>query len=346
MSPKSPPRKAIFATCVLAGCFALVAALLLPLYAVPSLKKFPLDEEATTVSEGVADVLSIQSIAEGKARVDSGVPVRAQRHVSTADPADADVVTIVSGTTFWRTDLPGEAGLLTATIDRVTVDRVTGMPTAPVGTIASAFGTKPKEVEHTGLQYKFPFDVQKKSYPYFDIYARESFDLEFVEETEVGGLPVYHFRQQIEPVNLNRTVGDPGYILALPGSVWGLDSDDPVIMQRWYTNVRELWVEPASGVIVKGAERQRQFYARTADDPATTTAVKMEIAFTDATIADRVSVAQDAESKIRWGGLYLPVVAGVTGLLLLAIAAGLFIQGRNREQGMVIDEFDELNNDV
>lgn len=346
MSQTTPPRKALFIACVLVGFFFLVVAVLLPLYAVPALKKFPLDEQATTISEGTADILSTASIAEGRARIDPGVSVRSQRQVGTADPSDSDVVTIVAGTTFWRNDKPGDEGLLTATIDRVTVDRVTGMPTAPIGSIAAVFGQEPKEVEHTGLQYKFPFDVEQRSYPYFDIYARQMYDLEFVEETEINGLPVYHFRNVIEPVNLARTVGDPSYSLALPASVWGIEGDQPIIMQRFYENVRDLWVEPVSGVIVNGSEQHRQYYARRADDPDAVTAIKMEIGFNDATVQERIEVAQDAESSIRWGGVYGPVIAGITGLVLLAIAGGLFIQGRNREHGIVVDEFDELNKDV
>lgn len=346
MTQKSPPRKAIFVACVLVGLFLLAVAVLLPFYTLPKLKKFPLGEQATTISEGVADILSIQSLAEGRARVDPGISVRSQRHVGTDEPSNADVVTIVAGTTFWRNDLPGDEGLLTATIDRVTVDRVTGMPTEPVGTIASVYGQEPKEVPREGLQYKFPFGVQERSYPFFDIYARQTYDLEFVEETEIDGVRVLHFRNTIEPVNLARAVGDPGYSLALPGTAWGLDTDEPVIMFRWYENVRDLWVEPVSGVIVNGSEQHHQYYGRRADDPDAVTAIKMDIGFNNATIEDRLDVARDAESSIRWGGVYAPIIAGVTGLLLLTIAAGLAVQGRNREQGMVVDEFDELGKDV
>ena len=36
-------------------------------------------------------------------------------------------------------------------------------------------------------------------------------------------------------------------------------------MTRWYTNVRDLWVEPKTGVVVKGQEQLHQYYGRNKD---------------------------------------------------------------------------------
>lgn len=211
---------------------------------------------------------------EGSAKVDTNVPLVSQRFLTVEDPADADEMTVQAGQTLRRIDKQGDTGLLTATIDRVTIDRKTGMPVdkEPNGSIAVTT-TKEGEniadpVQHTGLQYRFPIGTEKKSYPYFDLNARKTSDANFVEETEINNMRVYHFQQSVPATSLWDVVQAPTNRLSLPAAKWGVEGGEtPVTMTRFYTNTRDIWVEPKTGTVIKGSEQIHLYYARSADKP-------------------------------------------------------------------------------
>jgi Porin PorA len=314
------------------GAFLIVGALMLPTYTVSQLAKTPLDLEITTVAttpdEG-GEVLNSATLTSGpgRAQVDKGVPMVSQRFLTVEEPSDADKMTIQAGTTLRRTDKQGDTGLLTASVDRVTVDRKTGMPVEdPVGSIQIE-GTKPaEEVAHDGLQYRFPFDTEQKTYPYFDINARDSFDIDFVEETEINGQKVYHFHQKIDPVDLSKVVASPTNKLTLPAAKWGVvGGSTPVTMTRWYSNERDLWIEPVTGVIVKGQEKPVQFYARSGDKPELTV-LNTNLTFDENTVESQLEKAKDGIDKISLFGRILPIVFGILGVIALVIGIVLGVR--------------------
>jgi Porin PorA len=320
------------------GTFLIVAALLLPTYTVNKLAKTPLDLEITTVAttpDKGAEVLNATSLTTGTgpATVDKGVPMVSQRFLTIEEPSDAEKMTIQAGTTLRRTDKQGDTGLLTATVDRVTVDRKTGMPVDdPIGSI-QVEGTKPaEEVSHTGLQYRFPFDTEQKSYPYFDINSRETHDINFVEETEINGTTVYHFNQVLEPVDLSKVVNLPTNKLTLPAAKWGVaGGSTPVTMTRFYSNERDVWVEPKTGVIVKGQEKPVQFYARSADKPELTV-LRTDLTFDENTVESQLKKAEDGVDTLSLFGRILPIVLGVLGVIALVIGIVIGIR-RSRGTG-------------
>lgn len=217
MAERSGPSRILPCILVGLGAFLLAIAILIPTYTVGKLEKTPLDLEVTTVATGTGSVLNSAALLAGKAQVDNNVPIVAQRYVTTQDPSDADIITVEAGQTVRRTDKQGDTGLLTATLDRVTLDRVSSMPTNdPVGTVQTSSDQPAEEVSRDGLQYKFPFNTEQKSYPYFDLNARATKDIDFVEETEINGLKVYHFQQTIDPVDLSKVVNSPTNKLSLP----------------------------------------------------------------------------------------------------------------------------------
>ncbi|GGC64360.1 DUF3068 domain-containing protein [Hoyosella rhizosphaerae] len=325
------------------GAFLLVAAILLPTYATSKLKKTPLDLEITTVSEGSGSVLNIAQFLSGNPdAVEDDVPLRAQRFVTVEDPSDARIVTIQAGFTLSRTDRRGAQGLLNATVDRVTTDRVTAMPvTDPPGSLQVAADQPAIELPREGLQYKFPFDVEKKSYPYFDINARSTIDIDFVDEITIDGLPVYQFSHTIEPVDLFRVTRDQANRLGLPKSVWGLseadadDADEIVFMSRYYANTRNVFVEPVTGIIVSGNERIRQYFGTTPDEPALTV-LSYDAELNEATVTDRVAAAEASKNRIQMQAdlgpvtVRLPWILAVFGTLSLIVGIVLGTR-RSRE---------------
>lgn len=324
MAERSGPSRILPCILVGLGAFLLAIAILIPTYTVGKLEKTPLDLEVTTIASGNGSVLNSAALLAGKAQVDRNVPIVAQRYVTTQDPSDADIVTVEAGQTVRRTDKQGDTGLLSATLDRVTLDRVSSMPTNdPVGTIRTSNDKPAEDVSRDGLQYKFPFNTEQKSYPYFDLNARATKDIDFVEEAEINGLKVYHFQQTIDPVDLSKVVNSPTNKLSLPADTWGVEGGaTPITMTRWYTNVRDLWVEPKTGVIVKGQEQLHQYYGRSKTS-VDVDVLNVTLPFDEATVEYQAQQARDGMDKLSLFGRTVPIIAAVLGVI--ALIAGIFL---------------------
>ncbi|MCM6777451.1 DUF3068 domain-containing protein [Nocardia sp. CDC159] len=326
--------------CVLVGLGTLliVAAVLIPTYAVGQLAKTPLDLEITTIAtnnpNAPSEVLDAKSLTSGTgpAKIDQNVSLISQRFVTVEEPSDKTQMTVQAGQTLRRIDKQGDTGLLTATIDRVTIDRKTGMPvdTDPNGSIAATVNSKGESVadpvQHTGLQYRFPIGTEKKDYPYFDYNVRKTYDIKFIEETEIKDLKVYHFQQQIPATDLAKVVNSPSNKLTLPAAKWGVEGEGDVTMDRFYTNVRDVWVEPQTGTVVKGAEQLHLYYARTAEKPEVT-ALKSNLVFDAKTIDSQIAEAKKYSDELSLYSRILPIVLGVLGAIVLIVGLVLGVRG-------------------
>ena len=222
--------------------------------------------------------------------IDNDIPMYSQRRVQAVEPSDAEVITMQAAQSLMREDKQGGddvEALINATIDRVTVDRVSAMPvdeaTSTLQVVAGGSGGEdaPTGFVREGLQYKFPFDTEQRAYDYFDASTFTTNPIEFVGETTVGGIDAYEFRQELGPIDMWSSIRDhfasisDGYdpavesVLAsyrregMTAGQWGLEGDPEreVDMRRFYTNTRTVWVNPATGQIVNGKENIFQFFA-------------------------------------------------------------------------------------
>ncbi|MDR7167963.1 hypothetical protein J2W56_001682 [Nocardia kruczakiae] len=328
--------------CLLVGLGALliVAAILIPTYGVSQLAKTPLDLEITTIASNKPDapseVLDAKSLTsgEGPVQIDKNVGLISQRFLTVEDPSGKTNMTIQAGQTLRRKDKTGDTGLLSAIIDRVTINRKTGQPIDddPNGSIATTVDSKgnsvPDPVQHTGLQYRFPIGTEKTTYPYFDINARKSFDMKFVEETEINDLKVYHFRQQVPPTDLSKVTSAPTNRLTFPAAKWGVQGEGDVTMNRYYTNTRDVWVEPQTGTVVNGSEQLHQYYARSADKPEVN-AINTTLTFDPDTVRSQADEARKYMDQISLYSRTLPIILGVLGVI--SLIAGLILGLRGGE---------------
>ena len=101
-------------------------------------------------------------------------------------------------------------GLLSATIDRVSVNRKTSVPDGKVHSIQ--FEALPEggnlddvsvDVPRQGFQYKFGFNVKKRPYLYFDTNTRTDNPANFVGETTLKGVKVYEFVSEVPETDLS-----------------------------------------------------------------------------------------------------------------------------------------------
>jgi hypothetical protein len=299
-------RRLVSALLLVLGAFLVVAALLIPTYAAPALVKVPLDQYTQSISEAKgATVFRIKKLEE-----ESGVDLQAIRtvrgdvHQGNTDRAVFDVFLYIK-------DSAGTE--VSYSRDRVALDRRTAEAVACCGEYVNG-----KSVKHQGLSYKFPFDTQKKTYDYFDITALKSYPIRFLDTDEINGLEVYKFQMTVDPVK----IGDQD----LPGKLLGTTAaTEPA--ERFYANTRTIWVEPETGVIIKGREEQKQTFRNAAGEDKVTL-IDADIEFTEETIANGVKTAEDTKAKIALLNSTLPWTLGGVGALLLIVGIVLTITSR------------------
>ena len=320
------------------GAALLIAALLLTTYTKGKIAKIPLDIDTTLVSDGTGTVFDPASLSGAKFVIDRNVPVSLQEQISVESPSNADVVTLQVGNTVRRTDKQQDNGLLLALVDTVTLDRRTALAissdTNPGGSVQKPRGisdTQPPTnvaLPHDGLAYRFPFDTEKKTYPYFDPIAQKAYDANYDGEEDVNGLNTFRFTQNIgydadgklvEPVKYASLYGDDAdATVSARAELWGLpgEPDEQITMTRYYAAQRTFWVDPVSGTIVKAQEHGYHYYARDALKPEVTFA-DYQVASTQDTVDAQVASARDEGDVVSLWGRILPITFTAVGLLAL-----------------------------
>ncbi len=322
------------------GAALLIAALLLTTYTKGKIAKIPLDIDTTLIGEGTGTAFDPGSLLTGtKFVVDTNVPIVRQQEISVEAPANADVVTLQVGDTVRRTDKQQDNGLLLAMVDTVTLDRKTAMAvssdTNPGGAVQ-----KPRSIEdespptnvalpHEGLAYRFPFDTEKKTYPYFDPIAQKPYDANYEGEEDVNGMTTYRFTQNVgfdsdgkldEPIKYASLYdNDEDSQVTARAELWGLPADDPfepITMTRYYAAQRNFWVDPVSGTIVKSEEHGFHYYARDALKPEVTFA-DYTVTSNEETVESQVASARSEGNTVALWGRILPITFVALGLVML-----------------------------
>lgn len=347
------------AACGLVGLGAalLIAALLLSTYTVGKIAKIPLDIDSSLVSDGTGTALDPASLSGERFVIDRNVPLTRQQQTSVESPSNSDVVTLQVGTTVRRTDKQQDTGLLLAMVDTVTLSRTTAMAVSddenPGGAVQ-----KPRTMEddkpptnialpHDGLAYRFPFDVEKKTYPYFDPIAQNAFDANYDGEEDVNGLTTYVFTQNVgydadgklvEPVRYASLYdNDEDGEVTARASLWGLPGDPnaPITMTRYYAAQRTFWVDPVSGTIVKSTERANHYYARDALRPEMAL-VDYTVTSNEESVESQVAAARDERDGVALWGRILPITFTAIGLIAL-IGGALLGSFSLRAESTLID---------
>jgi hypothetical protein len=277
------------------GIFALCMAALTRFYVAPALLVAPPDQSAKSVSEGTgATYLDFSTIS-----IKTGQTLRATRTIR------GDVAASNSDHVVWDEFLSlqntADNSLVKATTDRVAFDPRTAEAVRCCGEHVDSQPT-----QHSGLSYKFPFGTEKRTYQFFDTTLKKALPAEFRDTEIVEGLQVYRFVQRIAPTKLTSTVA--------PGRLVGKPNELLVPVEQRYSNERTLWVEPRSGVIVDGQEKQRQTLDTA--DGSETVVFDATLAFTPQTRHESVATAADAGSKARLLGTIAPLTLLVLGLVL------------------------------
>jgi hypothetical protein len=296
---------------VFVGLFLLFFGLFERFYAYPRLKKAPLDQYSSPVATGTGTYFnrSPDKLAEV-----NGAQLMNKRIVRGDVAAGTDEVAVWDS--FNSTIDTADQGVITATQERIALDRVTAQS-------VQCCGENPR---HQGLTLKFPFDTEKTTYQFWDGPAQRALPAVFTRTETLNGVDVYRFEQRIGPLD----VGDQ----EIPGSLAG-DPDTPSVQTDIvYTNLKTLWVEPTTGIIVKAQQDATQVL-ETPGGEQVLTLIDAVLTYDEATVEQNADDAAGGANRLRLLGTILPVAALLLGLI--SVAAGLVLlrspEGRRVARG-------------
>jgi hypothetical protein len=321
------------------GVFAVALGLMLRLYAYPRLAKAPLDPNAISVANGsgITALEIIETNGVPVPQINRDLTLTATRKVvgDLAQPEVKDGGNVASWIeTVDTVDQNGNR--VKATERQLCVDRHSNEAVEPCLNRHVIATTDPetyekiteKDVAQPGVSLKFPFDTEKRNYPFYDLTIRSAPDAKFEAEEEIDGLNTYRFIQDIPATKVEAR--------KVPGSLVG-KSDTPMVDADLYYQVkRTIWVEPATGQVIKGQEVQHQELVQSDQTPGQGTVVfDGTLTFNDETVAKNVKDAKDNRGKL-WLLTVLPIILWIAGTLF--IIGGVALLLLRRRGGRVPDE--------
>ena len=282
---------------VLLGLSGLLLAIgvLAVTWAPDMVKKTPLDVESRTVYEGEGGKIDT---ATGEFNVG---PVYAIQETKTDSDNSSDDHVLFVETSCLVKDTGGDRvcvdasdpNLLTADIDIFATDRRTGLAVDDDNLPADAG-------PHEGLINKWPFDVEKKTYPYWDGLVGRPLEMVYDGTESIQGLDTYRFVATVEDEPVDVAEGVPGT----------------------YSNVVTVNVDPTTGAIVRGGQDQQRYL----DDG--TQVLDVDIDWTAETIDDAIDDAKANDQLLNLLLKVLPIVSFAFGALFLV--GGLLMVRRGR----------------
>lgn len=300
-----------------AGVFLLVLAPLLAWYVEPRAKRTPTDTDSTTVFEGRGSYFDTGSVS----RVDDQTITITRRVLG--DVAGSER----SGHAIWdvstQIDTPKTLPLadprksLQWTTERWVTDRRTNLP-------VHCCEEKPGFEGEAYL--KFPFDVEQRTYTWWDSTLGATVPLGFDEVTRVDGHEGYRFVGEVKATRTGSRM--------VPGVLVGSKAPGQVLAEEWYSNGRiELTVDPRTGRIMNAViAPEKTLRAPGARKDAVTLLASERLEFTEETRREQVKLASEDSARLKLLGETAPLAGGVTGGLLAVIGAVLLIRGRRTPQ--------------
>ena len=318
-------RKIVGLVFLALGVALIALAIALPSYVYPRVAKAPADPDQTVVAQGSGiTVLLAQAESDGGIRVLQNQDVTVTRRIRGEVRPNA---TRAEGENeFYQLAFSTEVanqknGLLTAYVEGGSFNEVSGLSNNCCGDYLSTDPAKPVGdlIEHQGLQFKFPFDTQKKNYPFWDVNVKKAVTAKYDGTETIQGLKTYRFVQPITDVVISKE--------EVPGSLLQLPEQSSVEADRLYSTTRTLWVEPNTGAIIKGSETVNQ---RLVYNGKQAPVIQGTITYNDATVKANVKEYKDSAQQLWIVKSAGPMVSWILGPILVLVGLALLLLGRKR----------------
>ncbi|MHC3472138.1 PorA family protein [Streptomyces sp. 7R007] len=171
---------------------------------------------------------------------------------------------------------------------------------------------------------KFPFDVHKRSYTWWDNSLGSTVVLHYAGTRKVQGYTGYRFTGTVPPTRIGSRL--------VPGTLVDEPNRPQVLAEEWYSNHGiELVVDQRTGRVLYaqvGPRRTLRAPGHTKD--AVLLLDSRKLGFTTATQKEQVKLAKKESGQLRAVGQTLPITTAVAGFVLAAVGGVLVLRGRER----------------
>ncbi|MFR0352398.1 DUF3068 domain-containing protein [Streptomyces sediminimaris] len=295
------------------GTFLLVLAPMLVWYVEPRAAVNPIDIDTTAVYRGTGSYFDTEAVetVHGK-RITVTQQVRGNvKDSEKSGRAVWDVTTAVDTDKTLPAADPHDA--LEFFLNRWVTDRHTNRPVHCCG----------ENPYFEGDSYlKFPFDVHKRSYTWWDNSLGDTIVLHYAGTAKVQGYRGYRFTGSVPPTKIGTRL--------VPGAIVGQKSKPQVLAEEWYSNhgVRLVVDQRTGRVLYAQVGPRRTLRAPGSTKDAVVLLDSRKLAFTTATQKDQVKQAKKESGQLRLVGQTLPIGAAVAGFVLAAVGVVLVLRGR------------------
>ncbi|MCF1648421.1 DUF3068 domain-containing protein [Streptomyces indiaensis] len=302
------------------GTFLLVLAPLLAWYVEPRAAVNPIDIDTTAVYTGrgsVFDTDRVETVPDRRITV-------TQRVRGNVEDSERSGTTVWDVTTTVDTDKSLPAADPHDALDfvphRWVMDRRTTRP-------VHCCGEKPYIEGEAYL--KFPFDVQKRSYQWWDNSLGDTVVLRYRGTAKIQGYTGYRFTGAVPPRRTGTRM--------VPGSLVDQPNRPQVLAEEWYSNHGfELVVDQATGrVIYARTGPRRTLRAPGGTKDAVVLLDSRKVAFTTGTQKEAVRQAKRGSGQLRLVGTTLPIGAAAAGFVLAVVGGVLVARGRKEPENPV-----------
>ncbi|WP_155057900.1 DUF3068 domain-containing protein [Streptomyces blattellae] len=300
------------------GTFLLVLAPMLAWYVEPRAAVNPIDIDTTAVYKGTGSVFDqerVETVPDQTITITQRVRGDVAESERSGNAAVWDVTTSVDTDKSLPAADPHDA--LDFTPHRWVSDRRTNRPVHCCGETPYIEGE---------AYLKFPFDVQKRDYQWWDNTAGRTVTLQYRGEKKIKGYEGYRFTGTV-PATRTGTRQVPGALVDQP-------ERSQVFAEEWYSNHGiELVVDQATGRVIYAQTGPRStLRAPGGDEDAAVLLDSRKIAFTDETQEFAVERAKEESGLLRLVGRTLPAGTGVAGFALAAVGGVLVVRGRKHPE--------------
>lgn len=295
------------------GVFLLTLAPLLAWHVTPHAKRTPIDVHLTTVSTGKGSYFDAGSLS---VLHDQTLTITRRVLGNVADSeSSGHAVWDVSTTIDTQRTLPlaDPNKSLQWTTERWVTDRRTNKP---------VHCCHENPVEHQGEAYlKFPFDLRKRTYQWWDATLRGTVPLHYTGTRDVLGHKGYRYTGTVPPTRVDTR--------QVPGILVGLPKRPQVQAEEWYANPAiDLVVDPRTGRVLDSAiSPVKTLRAPGGAKDAVTLFQGDRLEFDRQTQRHQVDLAAKDNRKLLLIGTVAPLTGAGAGTLLTAAGAGLLLFG-------------------
>lgn len=304
------------------GAFLIVLGPMVRWYAYPRLAVAPANQRSVTGLEAknatIFDPVTLKELTTDltitvRTTGDANAP---KKHPGSVAYVNTTVTHDAAGT------MVADNGKIRGEVERMTFNARTGEATPNVSDdfVSDTEGFERKVVHH-GLVAKFPFQTKKQTYDFWDSTLARAIPIRYLGTSKIEGMTVYHFAQTIAPTKYGS--------VDLPLSVLGIEAADgkdaTVSTDEMYSNQRDLFVEPETGVIITRSEAQHNTLSYQGEDRVTLT--DAVVTYDAKTVRKNIDDYGSQGSLLHLTRAVVPQIGFVLGLLMLI---GGVVLGRRR----------------